>query len=111
QYTDTPAGTFWCSSQTGSQATSQFSITVGVPYVHAKWFRGRETTVRQRSRCPDTACCRRPEDELVGRWSGRAWPSAALHAQVLAPLPAGSFPGVDDAEVYTFLSRHAPARD
>ena len=44
QYTDTPAGTFWCSSQTGSQPSGQFSITVGVPYLHSKWFRGRETT-------------------------------------------------------------------
>jgi predicted transcriptional regulator len=108
QYTDTPAGTFWCSSQTGSQASGQFSITVGVPYVHAKWFRGRETTVRQRSTCPDVACCRLPGEEQSERWQGKSWPSAALHAQVLAPLPAGSFPGVDDAEVYAFLSRHAP---
>ena len=44
QYTDTPSGTFWCSSQTGSQPGGQFSITVGVPYLHSKWFRGRETT-------------------------------------------------------------------
>jgi XRE family transcriptional regulator, fatty acid utilization regulator len=26
---------------------------------------------------------------------------------VLAPLPTGAFPGVDDAEVYAFLERHA----
>jgi predicted transcriptional regulator len=111
QYTDTPAGTFWCSSQTGSQPSGQFSITVGVPFVHAKWFRGRETTTRQKSTCPDEACCRHPSQSLVTQWSGRAWPSAAVHAHVFAPLPSGSFPGVDDDEVFAFLSRHAPNRD
>jgi hypothetical protein len=27
----------------------------------------------------------------------------------LAALPPGTFPGVDDTEVFTFLERHAPA--
>ncbi|NAZ82227.1 helix-turn-helix domain-containing protein [Kineococcus sp. R8] len=109
QYTDTPAGTFWCSSQTGSTPEGGFSITVGVPYAHAKWFRGRDTRVRTRSSCPDPACCRRPPADLAALWAGRSWPSARLHAQVLAPLPAGTFPGVDDHEVYAFLAAHAPA--
>ena len=34
--------------------------------------------------------------------------SAAVYAQILAPLPTGTFPGVDEAEVYAFLERHAP---
>ena len=79
-----------------------------MPYLHAKWFRGRDTSVRQVSRCPDESCCRRPATDLAQQWEGRAWPSAALHAQILAPLPAGTFPGVDDAEVYAFLEKHAP---
>lgn len=108
QYTDTPRGTYWCSSQTGTPVSGQYSITVGVPYVHAKWFRGRETSHRRRSRCPDAACCRLPSDELAERWVGKAWPSAVMHAHVLAPLPEGSFPGVDDEEVFGFLSRHSP---
>ena len=107
QYTDTPAGTYWCSSQTGSTRTGGFSITLGVPYVHAKWFRGRDTTARAASRCPDESCCRRPDTGLAGRWRERSWPSASLHAHVLAPLPQGTFPGVDDAEVYAFLQAHA----
>lgn len=107
QYTDTPAGTYWCSSQTGSTRTGGFSITLGVPYAHAKWFRGRDTTTRAASRCPDESCCRRPDADLAGRWQERSWPSAALHAHVLAPLPQGTFPGVDDAEVYAFLQAHA----
>lgn len=108
QYTDTPTGTFWCATQTGHTDAAEFSITLGVPFPQAKWFRGRETTVRATSRCPDASCCRRPSDALAGRWAGQAWPSARLHAHVLAPLPSGTFPGVDDAEVFTFLDRHAP---
>ena len=107
QYTDTPAGTFWCATQTGRTDAAEFSITVGVPFAQAKWFRGRETTLRAVSTCPDEACCRRAPNGLAERWSGRAWPSARLHAHVLSPLPSGTFPGVDDAEVYAFLEAHA----
>lgn len=108
QYTDTPAGTYWSSTQTGRTATGGFSISVGVPFAQAKWFRGRETTTRTRSRCPDPSCCRLPDARLSDRWADRSWPSASVHAQILAPLPAGTFPGVDEGEVYTFLERHAP---
>ncbi|GAA4419199.1 hypothetical protein GCM10023169_09650 [Georgenia halophila] len=111
QYTDTPAGTYWCSTQTGSGRESEFSITLGVPFAHAKWFRGRETTRRTVSTCPDTSCCRHPEPEKAQRWQDRSWPSAAMHAHVLSPLPTGNFPGVDDVELYDFLERHAPGDD
>ncbi|MDO8143284.1 XRE family transcriptional regulator [Isoptericola sp. 178] len=112
QYTDTPAGTFWDSVQTGTAADgSQFSITVGVPYAHAKWFRGRDTRVRRTSTCPDPACCRRPPEDLAQRWERASWPSARMHQQVLAALPRGVFPGVDDTDVYRFLERHAPDPD
>ncbi|TFD56173.1 XRE family transcriptional regulator [Cryobacterium sp. Hh7] len=107
QYTDTPAGTFWSATQTGSTDAGEFSISVGVPFAQAKWFRGRETTQRTVSRCPDESCCRRPNSDAAARWSGRAWPSARLHAHVLSPLPSGTFPGVDDSEVYAFLEAHA----
>lgn len=107
QYTDTPGGTFWCSSQTGTTAEGEFSITVGVPFDDARWFRGRETQKRAVSTCPDEACCRRPAPDLTARWEGKAWPSARVHMQMFSPLPRGAFPGVDDGEVYAFLDRHA----
>ncbi len=107
QYTDTPAGTFWCSSQTGTTSDGEFSITVGVPFDDARWFRGRETQKRAVSTCPDESCCRRPDAELTARWEGKAWPSARVHMQMFSPLPRGAFPGVDDGEVYAFLDRHA----
>jgi len=111
QYTDTPEGTFFDSTQTGTTSAGEFSITVGVPFVHSTWFRGRETTNRIGSTCPDEACCRRPAASLSQRWAGRAWSSAKLHAHILSPLPAGTFPGVDDQELYEFLDRHAAQAD
>jgi XRE family transcriptional regulator, fatty acid utilization regulator len=107
QYTDTPEGTFWESSQTGTGPDDEFSITIGVPFAHAKWFRGRETTNRTLSRCPDLSCCKSPSNELAERWAGKAWTSAKLHAHILSPLPSGTFPGVDDQELYAFLDSHA----
>jgi transcriptional regulator with XRE-family HTH domain/predicted transcriptional regulator len=107
QYTDTPRGTFWCATQTGKTEAGEFSISFGVPFNDAKWFRGRDTQIRGVSRCPDESCCKRPASELSDRWSNRAWPSAKLHAHILSPLPSGNFPGVDDNEVYQFLEAHS----
>jgi hypothetical protein len=111
QYTDTPEGTFFDSTQTGTTAAEEFSITIGVPFAHSKWFRGRETSNRRSSTCPDESCCRRPEPLLSDRWSGKAWSSAKLHAHILSPLPSGTFPGVDDRELYEFLEAHSVAAD
>jgi transcriptional regulator with XRE-family HTH domain len=109
QYTDTPEGTFFEAAQTGGTAAGpdEFSISVGVPFADAKWFRGRETGDRHKSTCPDERCCRRPDGELAEHWKGKAWSSAKLHAHILSPLPSGTFPGVDDQELYAFLEAHA----
>ncbi|WP_336651444.1 MULTISPECIES: helix-turn-helix domain-containing protein [unclassified Leucobacter] len=108
QYTDTPAGTFWSSVQTGDAEQGPFAIACGVAFDDAKWFRGRDTTERRVSTCPDEACCRTAAPELLSRWQGKAWPSARMHQHVLSPLPTGTFPGVDDTAMYEFLSKHAP---
>ncbi len=106
QITDTPDGTFWCSVQTGTTATEEFSISVGVRFADSKFFRGRDTKVRGDATQP-YATDQGEAGELAARWSGQAWPSAKLHAQILAPLPAGTFPGVDDYEMYRFLEEHS----
>ena len=107
QYSDTPSGTYFCIAQVDPRAELGFAITLGVPFEHSRWFRGREATTRTRSACPDGECCNRPPAALAGRWEGQAWPSARAHAHILSALPAGSFPGVDDADIYEFLDRHA----
>src|SRR6185437_10453285 len=103
QYSDTPSGTYWCTAQVD---TGGYAITLGVPFEDSRWFRGRETTRRTASSCPDGDCCQRPPAALAARWDGQAWPSARAHSHILLALPAGSFPGVDEAEVYEFLERH-----
>ena len=107
QYTDTPEGTFWCTTQTGSTSAGEFSITFGVPFARAKWFRGRDTAIRAGSRCPDARAAGSRTRALPRGGRHKAWPSARLHAHVLSPLPTGTFPGVDDAEVYAFLDAHS----
>jgi transcriptional regulator with XRE-family HTH domain len=107
QFTDTSVGTYWCTVHIESTRSGEFSVTVGTPYEHARWFRGGDTSRRTVSRCPDPDCCRRPPADLVHRWSGNAWPSARVHSHLLAALPPGTFPGVDAQDVYQFLDRRA----
>ena len=106
QYSDTPSGTYWCAAFVDQTREQGFAITLGVPYEHSRWFRGRETLRRVTSACPDGECCQRPPAGLAARWEGRAWPSARAHSHVLSALPTGSFPGVDEADVFAFLERH-----
>ncbi len=107
QYSDIPSGTYFCVAQVDPRADDRgFAITLGVPFEHSRWFRGRETTIRTRSRCPDGDCCQRAPLALAQRWDGMAWPSARAHSHILSALPAGSFPGVDDVDIYEFLDRH-----
>ena len=111
QYTDMDTGTFWCTSRIEKAKEGEYSVSVGVPFAHVKWFRGRETPHRSTSSCPDERCCRRASPELAERWEGKAWPAARTPTSLLAALPTGSFPGVDSVEVYEFLESHAPRAD
>jgi XRE family transcriptional regulator, fatty acid utilization regulator len=106
QYSDTPSGTYWCVASVDPGSERGFAITLGVPFDDAQWFRGRETSKRTRSMCPDPTCCQRPPARLAARWDGMAWPSARAPSHILSALPSGSFPGVDEADVYAFLERH-----
>jgi len=108
QYSDTPSGTYFCVAQVDPSANDAgYAITLGVPFDHSRWFRGREATTRTRSRCPDGDCCQRAPAALAERWEGMAWPSARAHSHVLSVLPSGAFPGVDDVDIYEFLDRHS----
>lgn len=107
QYTDTPAGTYFEATQTGFATTAEFSITLGVPFAESKWFRGRESRLREASSCPDARCCRRPDDGLMEQWRGQGWASPRVRTHLFAPLPHGTYPGVDDRELYEFLESHA----
>ena len=105
QYTETPAGEFWCGTQIDVERHE--AVTIGARTADARWFRGHETRTRASSRCPDGECCRRPPAGAAGRWGGQAWPLARADAHALATFPAGPFPGVDLSEVYDFLARQS----
>jgi len=110
QYSDTPSGTYFCVAQIDPRAgETGFAITLGVPFGDSRWFRGRESTIRTKSLCPDGECCQRAPAALAERWEGQAWPSARAHSHILSVLPSGAFPGVDDVDIYEFLDRHAAA--
>jgi len=109
QYTDTPTGTFWCTARIEKAKEGEYSVSVGVPFEHVKWFRGRETPHRAVSRCPDESCCKAAPPELAAKWASASWPAARTPTSLLAALPTGTFPGVDSTEVYQFLEAHAPA--
>jgi transcriptional regulator with XRE-family HTH domain/predicted transcriptional regulator len=108
QYSDTPSGTYFCVAQADPRAGEKgFAISLGVPFGDSRWFRGRESTIRTKSLCPDGECCQRAPAALAERWEGQAWPSARAHSHILSVLPSGAFPGVDDVDIYEFLDRHA----
>ncbi|MBP1325577.1 transcriptional regulator with XRE-family HTH domain [Leucobacter exalbidus] len=111
QYTDMSAGgTYWCTSRLEKAKEGLYSVSVGVRFEDVKWFRGRETTHRTSSNCPDDRCCKRASGELTRKWESAAWPEAATPTSLLAALPTGTFPGVDANEVYSFLERHEASR-
>ena len=107
QYTDTGRGSFWCTAVAEQTRAGRFSVNLGVPFDQVRWMRGRETTARRVSRCPDPSCCTQPPRELAQHWAGRVWPSARAHSHLLAVMPPGVFPGVDDTEVLRFVASHA----
>ena len=112
QYTETPAGEFWCSTSIEADGSTRHAVTFGVPAAYARHFRGHDTVRRARSTCPDPSCCREPSAASAARWAGRAWASARDRSHFVSGLPAdvasfNPFPGVDMAEVFAFLDRHA----
>lgn len=112
QYTETPEGTYWCSTHIEVQRDLGDAITLGTNERSARYFRGSDTRRRTVSRCPDPLCCREPSRDQRERWDGVAWASAADYSHFVSGLPTdtvafSAHPGVDLSEVYEFLDRHA----
>ncbi|MCP4248240.1 MAG: XRE family transcriptional regulator, partial [bacterium] len=104
QYTDTPAGTFWCATHLEVDRVPPHAITVGCGFEDARFFRGSDTDRHSTSKCPDGECCRRPPGHLSEQWAGLSWPSARAAALNPLGVPSGSLPGVDLTEIYEFLA-------
>lgn len=105
QYTATDAGDFWCVTHLETDGPPT-AVTLGTTAEHAKYFRGHNTLRRISARSADV----RPDPQVMARWEGIAWPSAAERSYVLSALPPSQrefspFPGVDLHDVYRFLER------
>jgi transcriptional regulator with XRE-family HTH domain len=105
QHTRTDDGDYWCVTHLETDGPPT-AITLGTDADHARYFRGHNTLRRVSARSADL----RPDPELVARWEGVAWPSAAERMHVLSALPPSQrpftpFPGVDLHDVYRFLER------
>src|SRR5260370_15654722 len=97
QYSDTPSGTYWCVAFVDPGPERGFAVTLGVPFEHSRWFRGRETTRRVTSRCPAGEGCPPPPARLAPRRDRPARPSARRHTPPPSPPPQGRFPRPDHA--------------
>jgi len=83
-------------------------VSVGTTVEDARWFRGRDTSKKFKSTCPDERCCRRPSDFLTSRGDGQAFPGAQINSSLFAAIPMGTFVGVDRVGIYDFLETRTP---
>lgn len=107
QYTDTPQGTFFCTTHVEPGRTPANAITFGVPFSDARWFRGRDTPNRETSTCPDRSCCRTPPPDLEERWRGKVVVSARSQSRILGLLAPDPYPELDMPEVLAVVESHA----
>lgn len=106
QYTDTPAGTYFCTTHVEAGREPAHGITVGVRFEDARWFRGRETENRATSTCPDPSCCRQPPEALSKKWGDKVLVSARSQARILGMLAPDPYPELDMPEVLGVVERH-----
>lgn len=107
QYTDTPAGTYFCTTHVEAGRHPAHAITVGVGFKDARWFRGRDTDNRQASTCPDPTCCRTPEPALAQKWEGKVVVSARSQDRILGLMAPDPYPELDLPEVLAVVDGHS----
>jgi transcriptional regulator with XRE-family HTH domain/predicted transcriptional regulator len=107
QYTDTPEGTYFCTTHVEAGRTPSLAVTIGVHFDHARWFRGRDTRNRETSTCPDPSCCRNPAPSLAERWSQSVIVSARSQSRILGLMAPDPYPELDMPEVLSVVDTHA----
>jgi predicted transcriptional regulator/DNA-binding XRE family transcriptional regulator len=98
QFTDTPAGSFWCATHIAADLSGH-AFTVGVRFEDARLFRGRRTNTHVQSTCPAASCCSRTDAAGIGLGT------RAQHR--LVAMLAPGLPTVESSSVTEFLERHA----
>jgi transcriptional regulator with XRE-family HTH domain/predicted transcriptional regulator len=107
QYTDTPEGTYFCTTHVEAGRDPSLAVTLGVRFADAHWFRGRETSNRETSTCPDPSCCRMPSVELSEKWSNKVIVSARSQQRILGLLAPDPYPELDMPEVLGLVEAHS----
>lgn len=107
QYTDTPNGTYFCTTHVEAGRDPAHAITLGVRFDDARWFRGRDTDNRETSTCPDPTCCRVPPPHLAERWSDNVIVSARSQSRILGLMAPDPYPEVDMPEVLSVVEAHS----
>ncbi len=107
QFTDTPLGTYFCSTHIETGREPVHAITMGVGFGDARWFRGRDTETRESSTCPDPSCCRVPPAELTKRWSDRVVVSARSQSRILGLMAPDPYPTLDLPKVLATVDQHS----
>jgi transcriptional regulator with XRE-family HTH domain/predicted transcriptional regulator len=107
QYTDTPTGTFFCTTHVEAGREPARAITLGVGFDDARWFRGRDTENRKISTCPDPSCCRVPSPELSERWADHVIVSARSQERILGLMAPDPYPELDMPEVLGLVETHS----
>lgn len=107
QYTDTPEGTFFCTTHIEAGREPAHAITLGVRFEDARWLRGRDTSNRTTSTCPDPSCCRQPAAELTTRWGDKVMVSARSQARILGMLAPDPYPELDMPVVLSVVDAHS----
>ncbi len=108
QYTDTPTGTFFCTTHIEAGREPAHAVTLGVRFDDARWFRGRDTPHRQTSTCPDPTCCREPSEELTRRFGDSVRVSARSRDRILGLMAPDPYPELDMPAVLGVLERYSP---
>ena len=107
QFTDTPEGTFLCTTQIEAGREPPLAVTVGVPFAEARWFRGNDTEFRETSTCPDPGCCRMPDPDLMAKWSDKVIVSARSQSRILGLLAPDPYPELDMPQVLRLVEAHS----
>jgi XRE family transcriptional regulator, fatty acid utilization regulator len=107
QYTDTPTGTFFCTTHVEPGREPVDAVTLGVGFGDARWFRGRDTEIREISTCPDESCCHQASPDLRQRWEGKVIVSARSQGRILGLLAPDPYPELDMPQVLEVVEAHA----
>lgn len=98
QFTDTPVGSFWCSTHIAADLSGH-AFTVGVRFEDARLFRGRRTNTHVQSTCPSPGCCAHADAGGIGLGT------RAQHR--LVAMLAPGLPSVENSSVKEFVEHHA----